>query len=345
MNQILQIFTVLKFLPMELFFYKYSVALTIFLSSIFFALSPNAILKSPSVRKNFHLFTSAVDGIQLGTIIDLTHHLNTNSKKSHDHHGHDHHEEEHHHHESKGFLGTFSHNAEEMLPFIFIGLIFLTLLSVHILFLGKNPKNNKKTKTKTIPIEGTQETYINIAGEDDPVAHDHFTACDQKSHNHPLGGCCGGSLIKDSTTKFEAVVNLLAISFHSFFDGLALRKNEFKSSIFVGLFLHKIIDSLAVGNSIFRSMFTSHTKLMLLILYAIWTPLGIILKTLSADTSFKAYEKYFTAISLGSMCFVVFYEGIGHKFKSKKNANSKICSLWIGYILGCLILLVGEHHH
>lgn len=286
--------------------------------SLLFCIAPRLVSQYKLVRRVYPFITIFTAGVQLSTIlVDLIPHM-TGGGHSHDHsHGGDSHEHSH------GSMG----------PFVLIGGIFIALLALDTMFLhGKGEKHDHT--------HDREQDHEHTHGDDN--THDHAHSHSHE-HEHSLG-TCNTAAISASASKLQAVLTLLAISVHSFFEGLAIGASESEGWTYLaGLLLHKILESFAISIAVFRSSLSLGVVYALILFYSLLTPLGIVFSALMTEDG-AAIGIWFTALSLGSMMFIVFIEMIGHSFPTSKNQFSKLLCLSAGYTIGSAAIVVGHCH-
>jgi len=299
-------------------------SLLIAFGSLSFCFLPRVIAKTTSFRDSYAHITVFTAGLQLATmLVDIIPHM-TNPHDSHDkshaEHTHTHSE---HNHGPKG-------------PFILTGIVFIFLLAVDVLVLHSKKSHSHDDKNNS---SNNQHSH----DQDDEAHHNENSSHMNEFHSEHKHGSCGENIgtcntatLSKSKSKLQALITLMAISIHSFFEGLAVDSAKIQSSYNVGLILHKFLESFSVGASIFDSSFTLSTNSQLVIIYSFLTPFGIVCGNILREKSMK-FAPYFHAASLGSMLFVVFIEMIGHSFSGRKN-EVKLLSLASGYVIGCAVI-------
>lgn len=322
-------------------------SIIIFSVSLGAALLPKRMSKSRAFMSYIPIMTVFSTGIQLSSVIDIMMHMNTPSG-SHEH---------------------------DMLPNFAAGLCFLLLLGIDSIFLHGSKEGKSKTEKDAtgnaglnnnvvvkdgIPAFETNQSSLSVHKgcenhvdhEEDESHHHHETS----AHSH--GACesigtCNTSVISKSKTKMQAMTAILAISIHSFFEGFAVTNDLIRKFAFIfGLVSHKFVESFSIGNSLNNSIFSNSAKLILILSYSLLTPLAIVLRNSHFIAPFlKDYNtKWFDAMCLGSLFFVVFYEAIGHTFHGGIHMKRKMAAIVIGYLIGCLTIFMAhghshDHHH
>jgi zinc transporter ZupT len=95
---------------------------------------------------------------------------------------------------------------------------------------------------------------------------------------------------------------LIALSFHGFFEGIALGLQESNKEalfLYIAIISHKWAESFTLGISFSKANIEKSTFIKLIILFSIFTPLGAILGLILSNTS-KIIEGIFLAMSGGN---------------------------------------------
>jgi len=161
--------------------------------------------------------------------------------------------------------------------------------------------------------------------------HDHLEMHHEKAEN--VFSFCNSSSFGNSTSKSQAVIFVLAISFHSFLEGLVVKTGAtYKLEAYdVALVVHKILESFGLSLSIHTTSFSKTTKFLLCLLFSSLTPLGMFLGGVFAG--FKKVLVVFNGMALGSMFFIVFVEMVPSLFHHQKRNFKK----WLVFLNGFLI--------
>lgn len=163
----------------------------------------------------------------------------------------------------------------------------------------------------------------------------------RKDDEAEINLCCTEGL-KYQTTPRQALVFILVFSIHSFFEGLAFTDNKNNEILFLGLVVHKVLESITVGINLFYSTYTKRMSAGLLFFYSILTPLGILLATvISGLLKSWIVREIFMGLAFGSLSFIVLVEMLPPIFHSL-NDSKKILLLLLGYIVGAA--LIGYAH-
>ncbi|TBU02851.1 putative ZIP zinc transporter [Hamiltosporidium tvaerminnensis] len=186
-------------------------------------------------------------------------------------------------------------------------------------------------------------TFIFLLGIDSIVLkHSH---CDNRDlienhhlHDHDKFGSCNTESLKYSTSKLQAFVFLISLSVHSFFEGLVFNGSGSMKTYEIGVLIHKALESFALGVTIFSTKFSKVTIFLLIFVYSLLTPLGIVLA--NGISLNHITENIFNGLALGSTLFIIFVEMIPPNFHSSDDNIAKVAVLFAGYSLTSLVIFL-----
>lgn len=201
-------------------------------------------------------------------------------------------------------------NLKEHAGFLTAGLSFILLLGIDSVILNHNHCENE-------------------------IANNHDL------HTHDKLGTCNVESLKYVNSKLQTFIFVLAISLHSFFEGLVF--NGTPSTYEIGIILHKLLESFALGVAVFDTKFSFWHSFSLLIIYSLLTPLGIIIGK-QYQKSNEMLECIFNGLAMGSMLFIVCIEMIPTSFHSSEKNLPKILVLSFGFLLTASIILLTHSH-
>ncbi|AFN83730.1 putative divalent heavy-metal cationtransporter [Encephalitozoon romaleae SJ-2008] len=307
-------------------------AVIIFSSSLLVCLSPKIITSLKVVRKVFPFLTLLTAGFLLGVqLLELSPHMVSDC---HEHKGHNH---GHHTHESP------------MLGFFTAGLSFIFLLAIDTIVLKHKhcEEEEKKKHTHDTECHGNDpHRRISTRG------NNHVPKPGEKALDTPASGkeaerlgCCDPSgAIKNTSSRTQVFIYILGISIHSFFEGLAFNSIDKIGSLEMGLILHKVLESFALGVPLFTSGFNFSTGLILALFYSSLTPIGIMIG--SAPGFFgHTIKNIFKGLALGSIMFMVSIEMIPPMFNHPKVSRIHgILTLLIGYLSSAVVIHCSHPH-
>ncbi|RVD93363.1 divalent heavy-metal cation transporter [Tubulinosema ratisbonensis] len=277
-------------------------ALTFFVVSLTLSMVPFLFNKVRKVKKFFPNLIIFSAGMMLSVALnDLIPHLAV----EHDHSGKSGHSHNHSHEHGHKCSGGHEHKFNRGL--FLAGLVFVVLLAVDTLML----------KHKHCESEKLEDHKKNTHG-------------DHKDHKHDETDCCTDA-IKYSTSKIQAFIFVLMISIHSFLEGLGIQSMK----TIIALLVHKVIESISIGITIFTANFDFTFALLLNTTYSLLTPLGLLFKNLPI---LNKAEWFLNGCALGSMFFIVFVEMIPPHFHGKGSPIRKIVFLGTGYTISSLFM-------
>jgi zinc transporter ZupT len=179
---------------------------------------------------------------------------------------------------------------------------------------------------------------------------------DDKSncHSHDVMGGCHMDSFTSTSTQSQTIVFILAMSLHSFLEGLGLgtKKDQTALMSFLGsLFAHKWLEAFALGVAILRANYSSGRTFLLIFIYSILTPLGMIGSVVlkSSITSFSSSKSELVSLILdglaaGSFLFVSCIEMIPPEFHQKdKHTKWKFLALSVGFAFMAAIQIYHTH--
>lgn len=158
-----------------------------------------------------------------------------------------------------------------------------------------------------------------------------------------------GDSIPEKSTKMQALIFVLALSVHSFFEGVAIPVKTGPELFWnlVSLLGHKWIEAFSLGLSIEISGFKNLIKIILILIYSILTPFGslvgsfvckIFSKT-SKITDTSVIKNILVGISSGSFIYIGFIEMLNSEFKPNDILKLRIKKIF-GVIIGFTIMSI-----
>lgn len=172
--------------------------------------------------------------------------------------------------------------------------------------------------------------FIALFAVDSLILHGH--SHDHHHHDDSIG-TCSASAISGSDTLFKTLCMLIALSIHSFLEGLAVTPNKIKYTYFISMLLHKILESLSVGMALVTSYLSFASKFVLISFYSLLTPIGILIADLVYSRS-KSYMPWLNSLSFGSLLYVVCIETISNSISHGGDIPAKLAMLSFGYLIG-----------
>jgi len=138
----------------------------------------------------------------------------------------------------------------------------------------------------------------------------------------------------------HAYVFLLALSIHSIFEGLGLgaqHTDDGLVSVIIAVVSHKCLEAFALGVGIWQAKFSRWHNLLLLVLYSMTTPVGIIIGMVSSDAEPYLISGIMTGIASGSFFYVALIEIIPSELAAPGWFKTKLCMVYLGWAIMCLV--------
>lgn len=297
--------------------YFYLMPLLVFIFSFLPSLTPTILLSSPRLRKLYNKASIISAGLLLAILFmdfmphmahgGCTHGVHSHASAS----------------KSAGCFSRMLHAVKNAHPGLAVaGLVFIGLILI----------DQKIIKHKHC---GNEEE---LTAEEKGAKHIHEM---NKVHNEEaeIKLCCTEGL-KYQTTAKQALVFIFVFSVHSIFEGMAFSPSDKTNSgvLFIGLIVHKVLESITIGVALFSSTFSVRASMLLLLFYSFLTPLGMILAmTISSVLDSFLVKEVFMGLAFGSLSFIVLVEMLPPIFHSLTGAR-KILYLFSGYIFGAILI-------
>lgn len=156
--------------------------------------------------------------------------------------------------------------------------------------------------------------------------------------------------LPENITKAQAIVFIIALSLHSFLEGLGIPAKSGSKLIYyiIGLFGHKWIEAFALSVSVHTSGFSKKYIKFLLMLYSSLTPLGTIvgylmIQFMSNTEWFLPFECCLNGIACGSFIYIVFMEMLLSEFNNIKKRKNKFFTVVMGFLIMSFASFVVHH--
>lgn len=147
---------------------------------------------------------------------------------------------------------------------------------------------------------------------------------------------------------------LLALGFHGLFEGISLGiQSEIKGTLFLllAIALHKWAASLTLGISFVKSGVTKKQFIIMILIFAFITPVGIALGMALTSLSSDTVAGIFLSISVGTFIYIACSEVIVDEFSNPDKKYYKFLSFLLGAAIVVALTLVevyteaGHGHH
>lgn len=146
----------------------------------------------------------------------------------------------------------------------------------------------------------------------------------------------------DAFSKDTGVILMIGLSFHGLFEGMALGLQTSVAStisLFIGIFVHKWAESLALGIAFLNSKTPVRRVIVMMIAFCSMTPLGIFLGLLISGYN-PIFSGIFNAMAVGTFLYISTEELIHEGFENGKNSGLKYLFVLLGFFFVMLINVI-----
>ncbi|XP_070562752.1 zinc transporter ZIP3-like [Ptychodera flava] len=140
----------------------------------------------------------------------------------------------------------------------------------------------------------------------------------------------------DGTSTLRSVILLLALSSHSFLEGMAFGLQDDTTrtiNLFIAIIIHECLASFAFSVSLIGASRSKRSTLMYVLLFCVMIPIGMVIG-LSLQTSPSASAQLASAIlqsfAAGTFIHVTFFEILSHEFETGSDRLLKVLFLTLG---------------
>jgi zinc transporter 1/2/3 len=294
-----------------------------------------------------------------GVILNHKHddHKHVTEKKAttdKDGHNHDHGQAHAHSHDDHGHSHGFAWG-----PFA-AGVSFLVLFAVDRLFLTHSHCDDAHPTPVGKKLDDDEHEHGHECSHSHDHSQHHKDLSLQRDEEHGscheddvIGGCHMDG-INASSSKAQTFVFVVALSIHSFLEGLGMAtKSTWNGllSFLVSLFAHKWLEAFALGTGVAKACFPPLHSFCLIFIYSVLTPAGILIgmwmdaaSQSSSALSHELTHSILDGLALGSFLFVSCIEMIPSEFhKQNKHSPYKFLVLCVGFFAMAAISLLHFH--
>lgn len=158
--------------------------------------------------------------------------------------------------------------------------------------------------------------------------------------------------IPEGAGKKEAFIFILALSLHSFMEGLGISSKKGSKLMWyiISILVHKWLEAIVLGTSVLTSQIPKGICFFLILIYSSLTSIGSLLgHYISGDSSnMDTVTQILNGIAAGSFFYIGFVEMVGNEFETssgkltRRMTFKKILSMFIGFSFITGVLL-GAH--
>ncbi|KAI5167901.1 solute carrier family 39 (zinc transporter), member 1/2/3 [Nematocida sp. AWRm78] len=157
--------------------------------------------------------------------------------------------------------------------------------------------------------------------------------------------------IPDGASKQEALVFILALSLHSFMEGLGVSSKKGSQLVLyiISILVHKWLEAIVLGASVLTSKLSSSVCFTLILIYSSLTSIGSLIgRSVSTDSTNSTLTLILNGVAAGSFFYIGFVEMVGNEFETssgkltRRKTFKKILSMFIGFSFITSVIL-GAH--
>ena len=109
--------------------------------------------------------------------------------------------------------------------------------------------------------------------------------------------------------------------------------------------LHEITAAIALGTALSKSGFTLRQMVIILSLFTLLTPAGIIIGMAINEAANAIVDIVFMAISIGTFLYVACGEVIVNEFGNRKNLWAKLIAMLVAGLITCGLWFIESENH
>jgi len=152
-------------------------------------------------------------------------------------------------------------------------------------------------------------------------------------------------------SSLRSVMLLLALSFHSVFEGVAIGLQDTSGqlvTIFTAVMMHKAVMAFSLGLNIAQTDVSNKNFLMSNIIFSIASPIGVGVGIAVADLPPSLPQDLcngiLQGIAGGTFLYITFFEVLPHELNLPHNRLWKVLFVILGFSCICALMFVGHGH-
>jgi zinc transporter 1/2/3 len=148
---------------------------------------------------------------------------------------------------------------------------------------------------------------------------------------------------------FRCLMIVIALSFHSIFEGLAIGLQDTAPHVWqllVAVSVHKLLLAFVVGLDVYNETKSIGRVLVYMVPFATMSPLGVLIASFTKMGVNALVEGVLTAIATGSLLYITFFEILlRERSCSKLSGFLQFFAVLLGFSLMVLLQQLTEHEH
>lgn len=153
------------------------------------------------------------------------------------------------------------------------------------------------------------------------------------------------SMFQHSTLR--SIMLLVALSFHSVFEGIAIGLQESSAdliSIFIAVIVHKAVMAFSLGLNIARSDMSRKNFILSNVFFSLSSPIGVAIgigmSDLPSSLATDVCNGILQGIAGGTFLYITFFEVLPHELNVPNNRLWKVAFVILGYACICGLLFI-----
>ena len=182
--------------------------------------------------------------------------------------------------------------------------------------------------------------------------HHGLSGVSEEVHHHPDGHGDHHSHAAHSVLQYSmlrSIMLLLALSFHSVFEGIAIGLQDTSTdlfSIFTAVMIHKALMAFSLGLNMAQSKLSTRNFIVSSIVFNSASPLGVAIGILISGVPPSMFSDIsngvLQCVAGGTFLYITFFEVLPHELNAPGNRLKKIFFVVIGFAAICGVLCIGE---
>lgn len=154
---------------------------------------------------------------------------------------------------------------------------------------------------------------------------------------------------KEALPVFRCLMIVIALSFHSIFDGLAIGLQNSVLHVYqllLAISVHKLLIAFVVGLDVYSETLSLKRVLLYMIPFSVMSPIGVLIACFTKMNVSPLISGVLSAIATGSVLYITFFEILlRERSSSKLPGILQFFAVLSGFSLMALVQYLTEHEH
>eukprot|EP00088_Acartia_fossae_P021816 TRINITY_DN2317_c0_g1_i1.p1 TRINITY_DN2317_c0_g1~~TRINITY_DN2317_c0_g1_i1.p1 ORF type:complete len:361 (+),score=47.84 TRINITY_DN2317_c0_g1_i1:71-1153(+) len=232
---------------------------------------------------------------------------------------------------------------------ICLGFFFILTIEQTVLYFQESwmaESESEPLLSRSRRTSANQQGYQSLASRDESL-----TGLSNQAHHAHDGHADHGHISHGvfEHSSLRSILLLLALSFHSVFEGIAIGLQEKSSnliSIFIAIIVHKAVMAFSLGLNIAQSNLSVKSFLISTLIFSLASPVGAIIGILIADLPSSLPQSIANSclqgIAGGTFLYITFFEVLPHELNVPANRLWKVLFVVLGFSCICGLLFIAH---